>query len=410
MPWRESSPMSERFEFVRACLDRSQPIARICDRFGISEKTGYKLLKRFREEGAEGLHDRSRARLTHPYRITPEVAAEVVAIRKKHPLYGPQTIRDILRHREPEQHWPAASSIGELLKRENLVRSKPRRHLPIEHAALETGRTRAFEPNLVWETGRTRAFEPNLVWTADFKGEFRLGPGGDYCYPLTVMDLHSRYLLGCTALATTSVASARRVFTRLFRVYGLPRVIRTDNGVPFAQPNALGRLGQLGFWWVRLGIRPEHTKPATPSENGAHERFHKTLKAAATKPASLSMHSQQRRFDDFRTEYNEHRPHRSLPDRKPPASLYTSSERSYPKRLPRFEYPRTSAVRLVDTTGYIKWHGQPVFISGNLAGDYVSVTEGEGDLVAISFALLELGQYDCATKRFIPRVRWSGEN
>jgi putative transposase len=395
VPWRESSPMSERLAFIQACLDRSEAIVRICDRFGISEKTGYKLLKRFREEGPAALSDRSRARLTHPYRITPDVAAEIVAIRKQYPLYGPQTIRDILRHREPEKHWPAASSIGDLLKRENLVRSKRRRHMPIEHAALETG--------------RTRAFEPNFVWTADFKGEFRLGPGGAYCYPLTVMDLHSRYLLGCTALATTAVASARRVFTRLFREYGLPRVIRTDNGVPFAQPNALGRLGQLGFWWVRLGIRPEHTKPATPSENGAHERFHKTLKAAATKPASLSMHSQQRRFDDFRTEYNEHRPHRSLPDRKPPASLYTSSERSYPKRLPRFDYPSTSAVRLVDTSGNIKWQGDQVFISGNLAGDYVALTEGEGDLLAVAFAQLELGHYDCVTKWFIPKVRWSGE-
>lgn len=394
MPWQESSPMSERLAFVQACLDRSEAIVRICDRFGISEKTGYKLLKRFRDEGLEGLSDRSRARLTHPYRITAQVASEIVAIRKKYPLYGPQTIRDILRQRNAARHWPAASSIGELLKRENLIRSKRRKHYAIEHGTLDTG--------------RTRALEPNLVWTADFKGEFRLKSGGPYCYPLTVMDLHSRYLLGCTALTSTAVASARRVFTRLFQEYGLPGVIRTDNGVPFAQPNALGKLGQLGFWWVKLGIRPEHIKPATPSENGPHERFHKTLKAAATKPPSPSISSQQRRFDEFRIEYNEHRPHRSLPERKPPVSLYRSSERAYPNRLRAFEYPSTSAVRLIDGNGYFKWRGRQVFLSGNLTGDYVGITEVDGDLIAISYALLELGQYDCLTKRFIPRVRWTG--
>ena len=394
MPWRESSFMSERLAFIRACLDRSERIVEICDRFGISEKTGQKWLRRFREEGSIGLADRSRARLVQPYRITSEVAERIIGLRRKYPLYGPAMLRDWLLQHEPEVRWPAASSIGELLKRANLIRSK-RRHQSPERKALFGS--------------RTRALEPNMVWTADFKGQFRLRKGsGAYCYPLTVLDLHTHYLLGCRALETTSVAPTRQAFVRLFREYGLPLVLRTDNGIPFAQPNALGRLGALAFWWVRLGIRPEHITPARPSENGAHERFHKTLKAAATKPASESLSSQQKRFDSFRTEYNNHRPHQSLPEHRPPAHLYTSSPRPYPSRLPALVYPENSFVRLVDRTGNIKWRSQPLFLSGNLTGDYVSLTEGEHDIFTIAYGSLELGDFDSNTKRFTPRVRWSG--
>jgi len=394
VPWRESSFMSERLAFIRACLDRSERIVEICDRFGISEKTGQKWLRRFREEGSIGLADRSRARLVQPYRITSEVAERIIGLRRKYPLYGPAMLRDWLLQHEPEVRWPAASSIGELLKRANLIRSK-RRHQSPERKALFGS--------------RTRALEPNMVWTADFKGQFRLRKGsGAYCYPLTVLDLHTHYLLGCRALETTSVAPTRQAFVRLFREYGLPLVLRTDNGIPFAQPNALGRLGALAFWWVRLGIRPEHITPARPSENGAHERFHKTLKAAATKPASESLSSQQKRFDSFRTEYNNHRPHQSLPEHRPPAHLYTSSPRPYPSRLPALVYPENSFVRLVDRTGNIKWRSQPLFLSGNLTGDYVSLTEGEHDIFTIAYGSLELGDFDSNTKRFTPRVRWSG--
>lgn len=248
-----------------------------------------------------------------------------------------------------------------------------------------------------------------MVWTADFKGQFRLRKGcGVYCYPLTVLDLHSHYLLGCTALETTSVALTRQVFVRLFREYGLPLVLRTDNGVPFAQPNALGRLGALGFWWVRLGIRPEHITPARPSENGAHERFHKTLKAAATRPASDSFPAQQKRFDNFRREYNTDRPHQSLPDHRPPAHLYSTSPRSYPARLPALVYPDSAAVRLVDPHGTIKWRNQALFLSKNLAGDYVSLSERDDDIFTIAYGALELGDFDSNTNRFNPHVRWSG--
>lgn len=395
MPWQESSPMSERLAFVQACLDRRKRIVDVCDEFGISEKTGHKQLKRFREEGIEGLDDRSHAGLTHPYRITPEVRERVIALRRKYRLYGAQMLRDWLIQHEPEVRWPAASSIGELLKRSNLIARKRRRNRDVERRALDTG--------------RTSALEPNMVWTADFKGEFRLKSGcGPYCYPLTVLDLHSRFLLACTALETTAVAPTEQIFVRLFREYGLPSVLRTDNGVPFAQPNALGRLGRLAFWWVRLGIRPEHITPARPSENGAHERFHKTLKAAATKPASLSIPSQQRRFDDFRTDYNSHRPHTSLPDHRPPGQFYTSSPRPYPTRLPPLIYPDTWAVRLVQANGSIKWRNQEIFLSTNISGDYVGIVETEDDRFTISYGALELGHIEAETNRFAPRIRWAG--
>ena len=254
MPWRESSPMSERFAFVQACLDRSEKISDVCSRFGISRKTGHKILKRFKEKGLPGLEDQSRARINHPYRITPEVAERIVALKKAHPDYGPRILRDWLMQHWPDEHWPAKSSINELLRQKGLTRTKRRRNHPEERAALEKS--------------RTRAFEPNLVWTADFKGHFRLRRGaGEYCYPITVLDIHSHYCLGLRALTSTAVDTAKQTYVRLFREYGLPQVIRTDNGVPFAQANALGRLGRLAFWWVRLGIRPEHITLGRPSEN-----------------------------------------------------------------------------------------------------------------------------------------------
>jgi putative transposase len=390
--------MSERLEFVKACLDRSEHIVRICDRFGISEKTGQKWLKRFREGGPDALDDRSHAPLTHQGKIAPDVRDRIIALKKKYPLYGPEKIHDWLvihEPREPGLRWPAVSSIGQLLKRSGLVRPKRRRHMLLEHADLDSV--------------RTRSTEPNMVWTADFKGEFRLRNGlGEYCYPLTVLDLNTHYLLGCTALGTTAVLPTKQAFERLFMDYGLPTVMRTDNGVPFAQPNAVGRIGKLAFWWVQLGIRPEYIAPGRPSENGAHERFHRTLKAASTKPSSKSLRAQQKRFDEFRKEYNTERPHLSLPQHRPPAQFYESSPRPYPSKLPVMIYPDSSAVRLVDGSGNIKWRNCPFFLTTNLAAQYVALTEGSNDLVTVSYGPLELGQIDPQANRFTPRLKWNG--
>lgn len=382
--------MSERLAFIRACLNRRERIIEICNRFGISEKTGHKLLARVKAEGLAGLAERSHAPQTVRHRLPPEVVARIVALRRKYPLYGPVKLRDWLMQQEPTGLWPAASSIGDVLKRAGLVR---------------VARRQARAPRALGAT-RAAATAPNAVWTADFKGEFRVGGTGPYCYPLTVLDLHSHFLLGCRALESTGVASTRRAFVRLFCAYGLPTVLRTDNGVPFAQHNALGRLGTLGFWWVRLGIRPEHITPARPAENGAHERFHKTLKAATTRPAAPTVRAQQARFDHFQREYNTERPHASLPAHQPPGSHYTASLRPYPARLPTIAYPDGADVRLVGVGGEIKWRNHRLFLSTNLAGQYVGLTDTAAELVTIAYASLALGDWDPYTHRFIPHVRW----
>jgi len=386
--------MSERLEFIQACLDRTERITAICDRFGISEKTGHKWLARFRAEGEAGLAPRSRAPHT-PRRMPAEMAERILELRRTRRLDGPQKLRDWLVQHHPETRWPAASSIGALLAREGLVR--PRRRRRTHGAGRLTGEL-------------TPATAPNEVWTADFKGHFRVG-GGPYCYPLTVLDLHAHFLLGCDALPSTAVAGTRGAFVRLFREYGLPGALRTDNGVPFAQPNALGRLGALALWWVRLGIRPERTTPATPAENGAHERFHRTLAAATARPPAASLRAQQRRFDAFRADYNMERPHAALPGHVPPTQVYgvgAASRRPYPTRLPALWVPPDAEVRHVTSVGTIKWRSRRVFLTTNLAGEIVCLTPSDTELVTVSYAALKLGDLDPYTDRFRPDVRWLG--
>jgi transposase InsO family protein len=382
--------MSEQIAFIQACLDRTERIIDICARFGISEKTGHTLLARFRGEGLAAFAARSHAPHRQPLRMSADVEARILALRRRHPDYGPEKLRDRLRHLEPNTRWPATSSIGALLLRAGLVHHRRRSR-------------RATSRALTGE--RTAATAPNVVWTADFKGEFRLGDGV-YCYPLTVLDLHSHYLLGCTALASTAVVPTRAAFTQLFRTYGLPEVIRTDNGIPFAQPNAMGRLGSLAYWWVRLGIRPEHIRPARPAENGAHERFHKTLKAVTTRPRAASLAAQHRRFLHFQREYNTERPHASLAQHVPPAQYYTPSLRAMPHHLPPVWYPETAVVRRVSDGGFIKWHQYRIFLSNNLTGETVALVEQADDLITISYSHLALGDFDPLLHRFTPRVRW----
>jgi putative transposase len=386
--------MSERLAFVQQCLDRRQSIVAICARFGISEKTGHKILARFREGGPAALADRSHAAHTRPNHVDPAIAARILALRRKHPLYGAEKLRDWLVQHEPDGHWPAASTIGTLLTRAGLI--PPRRR-------------RSAGPDALAMT-RAAACAPNRVWTADFKGEFVVGTGAraPYCYPLTVLDLHSHFLLGCTALASTGVATARTTFAQLFRTYGLPDVLRTDNGVPFAQPQALGRLGRLAFWWVRLGIQPEHIPPGQPAANGAHERFHKTLKAHTAAPPAASLAAQQARFAHFQQEYNTERPHKSVADRRPPASVYTASVRAYPHRLPALVYPATALVRRVAGDGHIKLHGTRLFLSTVLAGEEIGVTQTIDATLTLAYGQLALGEFDLAASRFTPRVRWTG--
>ena len=308
-------------------------------------------------------------------------------MRGAHPTWGPRKLHQRLRVLEPERPWPVPSTIGALLTRHGLVR--PRRRAP-----------RWAPVDLPLSVPAA----PNDVWTADCKGEFRLRTGA-YCYPLTVADAYSRFLLGCTGAATTASASAARIFRRLFQTYGLPRVIRTDNGVPFAAPLALGRLSTLAVWWIRLGIRPERIAPGQPQQNGQHERMHRTLKAEATRPASRSWTAQQARFDSFRAEYNTERPHEAL-GLQTPASRYVPSPRPYPRTVPEPEYPAHVRVQRVRQNGTIKWRGHLVFLSSVLVGEPIGIEDTSPTASQIRFGPVVLGTFDETRTTFVPGLSW----
>jgi transposase InsO family protein len=391
VPWNTATPMSLRHEFVRVAYQGRHPITELCLAFGISEKTGHKWLARFASEGVAGLADRSHAPHTRPHQLAPPLVTGILALRATHPTWGPRKLRAALVATQPDLPWPATSTIGALLKRRGLVRRArrpgggPARWAPLDQPL-------------------TVAHAPNDVWTTDFKGEFRLR-SGPYCYPLTVLDAHSRFLLGCTALNSTATTPAQVVFTRLFQTYGVPRVIRSDNGVPFASPLALSRLSTLAVWWIRLGIRPERIAPGAPQQNGAHERLHKTLKAETTKPPALTAVEQQTRFNHFRREYNNERPHEAV-DLRPPASRYHPSPRRFPRRLPPLEYPPTAEIRRVTAGGTIKWHSMNVWLTAVLAGQDVALEPTTSEAWRISFGSLVLGTLNANERRFTPESYW----
>lgn len=350
----------------------------LCDRFGVSRKTGYKWLRRYREGGVEALADRSRAPKTCPHR-TPEPIREIlIDTRKAHPLWGPVKLLDYLRPRHPEVDFPAPSTVGDILKREGLV--EPRRT-----------QRRPTHPG----TSPIEADAPGEVWTADFKGEFRLG-SSDYCYPLTVQDAFSRYLLACEGLPSTAHRGAEPVFGRLFRAHGLPKAIRTDNGTPFAS-KAIGGLSRLSIWWIKLGIEADRIQPGCPQQNGRHERMHRTLKGETTLPPAQSFPKQQKRFDEFQSEYNEIRPHDSLGG-KVPASRYARSNRKMPDRCTDPVYPGHFEVRKVGHGGSVKLNGHKLFVSKVLYGECVGFEEVDDGIWSLYFDRVLLGRFDQRTE------------
>lgn len=324
MPWKATSAMKERKAFASDHALGVFSFAELCRRFGVSRKTGYKWIRRYEEGGEAGLDDRSRRPSRVPHATPPEKVVRIVALRKKYG-WGAKKLLKILERRDPEEVWPARSTVEDILKRAGCVTSRSRRSFP-GHAPRP----------------QTAMSAPNEVWTVDFKGEFKMG-NGIYCYPLTVMDGFSRYLLACDGKYSTASKPVREAFWRLFQEHGLPRIIRSDNGCPFAT-TALGRLSRLAVWWIRLGIIPELNEPAHPEQNGRHERMHRELKRAVTRPARANLAAQQRAFNQFREEYNEVRPHEGI-GQETPASLYEASGRPSPSRLPSLEYPPHLAAR-----------------------------------------------------------------
>ena len=372
MPWSQTTPMDQKTQFIADYLRQTLSMSELCELYGISRKTGYKIVERYLTHGPAGLEEHSR-RPAHSPNQTPEhIVQAILALRQRHPSWGAKKLLPLLEKRHPRWNLPGRSTVCDILSREGLVR-KPRNRRHIGHPGKPSSSILA----------------PNDVWSADFKGHFKTGDG-IYCYPLTIADGFSRFLLSCQGLHSTCVAQAKPVFTRVFKEYGLPKRIRTDNGVPFAT-NTLARLSELSAWWVRLGILPELIEPGKPQQNGRHERMHRTLKAETTRPPANTCRGQQRKFDRFRHEFNFERPHEAL-DMQTPASCYDSSPREMPNKIPPLEYPDRFEVRYVSANGGIRWNKSWVNVSITCVGEYVGLEEIDDGVWNVYFGPLKLGR------------------
>jgi putative transposase len=372
MPWRQTSPMHQKTQFIADYLRDRLSMTELCELYSVSRKTGYKWVDRYLTHGPQGLEERSRRPSTSPRHTPDYVVAAILEARQRHSSWGAKKLVSLLSTRHPRWPWPARSTVCDILRRHGLVPTKRQRRAighpgkPISHIGA-----------------------PNDVWSADFTGHFKTGDGR-YCYPLTITDGYSRFLLRCQALSSTSVAEAKPVFMRVFKEFGLPQRIRTDNGVPFAT-TTLARLSQLSAWWVRLGILPEFIEPGKPQQNGRHERRHRTLKADTTRPPGATLRAQQRKFNHFREEFNHERPHEAL-DMRTPAACYDPSSRKRPTKLPPLEYPDRFEVRYVSANGGIRWNHQGVNVSHVCVGEYVGLEEIDEGVWNVYFGPLKLGR------------------
>jgi len=373
--------MDERLRFVARLLE-GEKMAPLCAEFGISRKTGYKIFDRYKDCGVTAFTDRSRRPYRQANRLAAPIEATIVRLKREYPGWGAPKIREKLRQRIAPPQLPAISTVHAVLDRYHLVKRRRRRRGDAPAA-----------------TALTRPTDPNALWCADYKGEFMLG-NRRYCYPLTITDFASRYLLTCEALSTTQERFAFTAFDRTFREFGLPAAIRTDNGVPFASPTALYRLSKLAVWWLRLGIRIERIAPGHPQQNGRHERMHRTLKMEATKPAAPNVLQQQARFDGFIQRYNHDRPHQAL-DMRVPAQLYTRSPRVY-RGLEDVTYPFHDATFTVTHCGRICFDGRKINLSHALAGQNVGVTQVGDRLWLVTFMHYDLGYFDDEAGRVEP--------
>jgi transposase InsO family protein len=365
--------MEEKLRFVARLLE-GEAMSEVCRGFGISRKTGYKIFNRYKEHGGEAFTDRSRRPVRYANQLPAPVESLIVGLKREKPHWGARKLRELLvRRLNGDVRVPAKSTIHAVLDRHGLVKRAGRRRNKAEGTPLSQGAA------------------PNDLWCADFKGEFKLG-NGRYCYPLTVTDHASRYLLMCEALESVREELAFTSFERLFAERGLPAAMRSDNGVPFASPNALYNLSKLSVWWLRLGIAIERIKPGHPQQNGRHERMHLTLKKEATRPPGTNSLQQQARFDDFLEEFNAERPHEAL-GMKRPADVYIPSARPY-DGLPELDYPFHDRDILVTACGRICLHKKKVNISGVLAGQRLGITEVDEGIWLVSFMTYDLGYID----------------
>ncbi len=374
MPWKECSVMEERLRFVARLLD-GERMSDVCREFGISRKTGYKIFNRYKDEGLEALSDRSRRPVRYANQLPGAVERLIVESKRGKPHWGARKIRELLvRRLAGDVRIPAKSTVHAVLDRHGLVkRAKQRRRQKAQGTPL------------------SEALAPNALWCTDFKGEFRLG-NRRYCYPLTVTDQASRYLLAVEAFDSNRQDGVIEAFLRLFKDRGLPAAIRSDNGVPFASPNGLYNLSKLSVWWLRLGIAIERIKPGHPQQNGRHERMHLTLKKETTHPAGCNSLQQQARFDAFVKEFNEERPHEAL-GMKTPAEVYEPSNRRY-QGLPELDYPFHDKTLMVTSCGRLCMHRKKINLSTVMAGQKVGLKEVDDGIWLVTFMQYDLGYID----------------
>jgi transposase InsO family protein len=366
--------MDQRTQFIADYLRGCLSITELCALYDVSRKTGYKWIDRYLHYGPAGLDERSRKPRASANQTDQEIVTALLESRRRHPSWGAKKLLVLLHKGHPRWELPGRSTVCDILSRHGMV-PKQRQRRRIGHPGKPTRSILA----------------PNDLWCADYKGQFKTG-NGIYCYPLTVTDGYSRYLLSCQALDSTAVAGAKPVFTRLFKEYGLPTRIRTDNGVPFAT-TTLARLSALSAWWVRLGVMPELIEPGKPQQNGSHERMHRTLKDETTRPPAGNLSAQQRKFNRFRDEFNHERPHEAL-DQQTPASQYQPSSREMPNKIPPLEYPNRFEVRYVSANGGIRWNKHFVCVSSVCIGEHVGFEEIDNGIWNVYFGPLKLGRFD----------------
>jgi transposase InsO family protein len=390
MPWKGVTVSEQRQRFIEDYLLNCYSVTELAERFGISRRTAHKWINRYKQHGQKGYQELSRRPHTCPWRTDQAIVDELVKLRKVHPRWGPRKLLDLMERRDPERRLPSVSTAARVLAREGLI--KPRRRYRRAHPGC---------PKSVPQG-------PNDIWAADYKGQFRL-KNGNYCFPLTVSDISSRFLLGVDAHPAISLEKSFEHFRHIFRNYGLPNRIRTDNGTPFAS-NALARLSQLSVWFIKLGIYPELIEPGEPQQNGVHERMHRTLKQEATIPPASSLQAQQRKFDRFREEFNRVRPHEAI-DMKRPGEIYEPSNRRMPRRIEVYDYPSHYIMRRVSRSGTIRVFGKQFFVSNTLHEDFVGLEEVDDGVYDLFFCFYHIGRYELRTNKIhdivskVPMIR-----
>jgi transposase InsO family protein len=382
MPWKETTVYEERMKFVIAWKQGDWTMSDLCREFGISRVTGYKYLEQYEKYGIEGLMDKSKAPKFQAFAVDEDMIRRILLCREEHKTWGARKILASLKcqyHRTKE--WPCPATVGRILKRNGMIKPRKRR--------IRT---------IVKTSPLCHATSPNDVWCADYKGHFTVGDG-DRCDPLTVTDAYSRFLLGCKIVKKTDTVNTKDVFTSIFREYGIPYAIRTDNGTPFASKSIAG-LSQLSVWWMKLGINLERIEPGKPQQNSRHERMHKTLKEGTALPPRSSLEAQQNAFDRFRNEYNYERPHEALDDHFP-SEFYQYSKREFPEKLEEVAYPTNMAVEVVSDVGTINYKGHRMFISAALIDEPVGLEDIDDRHYRIYFCTSVIGIIDGFTGKVL---------